>query len=350
MPNQFSNAVILTLALLSLTSSLSADPPSGIRYDNVGELNGAAFGALSTNESTMLRVLEHCGALSERLKIKTQVVKSRWLARNAKLQGLLPIFSERYGSSAPLMSNAARLAVAPAIALLMSNRHNCEVNIDKFDSGAFDIDSDPQIKIFLTESFKEFSVNGNPIEPIVVLCYEQFYGGDKVSAKSSCRRAAKRGGAYGLFLHGLMLSPSNSSDPIENANSRKFVEAAAKAGISDAQRILGSDYHKGFTGPVDLAQARYWYKKAIAQFDNIAPLYLGGIYIKGQGVNVDLKKGYAYAVLSARRGNSDALAVLSALADELELSEAARKSAEEQAKAIELDLRSKSPLFKGFTQ
>jgi hypothetical protein len=349
MPKLLSNSIILAVALLSSTPSLLAAQPSRVRYDNVGELMGAAFVDLSVQFDNVQHILRRCGANSKSVQAKSPAIIKAWQLRNAKLQGLLPVYTRIIGAPASLMSSTGRLTGKTAIdAALGANKNACDVLVGNINSGSFDIGTNPQIKIYLTESFKEFSVNGNPIEPIVVLCYEQFYGGDKVSAKSSCSRAAARGSAYGQFLHGLMLMPSNGTDPNEHSKAREFVIAAAIAGVTDAQRSIASDYHVGLTGPVDFARAKYWYEKAVAQFDRLAPVNLGGMYLQGQGVQIDVQKGYAYLALSANRGNANALPAMSKVEEYFFLSEVARKAGQEHAKSLELEFRSKSPLFRGF--
>lgn len=72
------------------------------------------------------------------------------------------------------------------------------------------------------------------------------------------------------------------------------------------------------------------------------------MYLQGNGVQIDVQKGYAYLILSANRGNANALPAMSKVEEHFSLSEAARKAGQEQAKSMELELRSKSPLFRGF--
>ena len=64
-------------------------------------------------------------------------------------------------------------------------------------------------------------------------------------------------------------------------------------GNSAAQFNLGVLYENGRGTPKDYAKANMWYRKAAAQGDGLAIGNLGMLYIRGDGVNVNLVAGVA---------------------------------------------------------
>ena len=58
--------------------------------------------------------------------------------------------------------------------------------------------------------------------------------------------------------------------------------------------------------PQNYAEAVRWYRKAAAQGNAYAQYYLGLCYQKGQGVEIDVPRAYAWFQLAADHGHEDA--------------------------------------------
>lgn len=72
----------------------------------------------------------------------------------------------------------------------------------------------------------------------------------------------------------------------------------AKNGHADAQNYVGEIFEKGLGQNVDYSTAALWYQKAAKQGHSRAQMNLGYLYEKGLGVEKDLKKALEYFRLS----------------------------------------------------
>jgi len=165
-------------------------------------------------------------------------------------------------------------------------------------------------------------------------CYKLFYSREFEAARPACAIAAGDGHAYGKYLLGVMHLRGLAGPKQEKAGMALIAEGA-EAGISDAQRDLGMGYRLGVGLPVDYERALYWYKKSAAANNYLAMSELAGMYLLGLGTKEDPERGYAYATLSADRGNEKAKLLLKQIDSSPEITEDFKKRAKKIRDEIE---------------
>lgn len=76
----------------------------------------------------------------------------------------------------------------------------------------------------------------------------------------------------------------------------------AESGDAEAQTALGGLYLTGTGVSVNLAEAVRWYRLAAEQGNPVAQLNLGDLYSRGSGVGRDLVQAYLWLSLAAAQG------------------------------------------------
>lgn len=76
----------------------------------------------------------------------------------------------------------------------------------------------------------------------------------------------------------------------------------AESGDAEAQTALGGLYLTGTGVALDLAEAARWFQLAAEQGDPVAQLNLGDFYSRGSGVGRDLVQAYLWLSLAATQG------------------------------------------------
>jgi uncharacterized protein len=153
-----------------------------------------------------------------------------------------------------------------------------------------------------------------------------------------CETAASDGHAYGKFLLGVM-KVKGLAGPKDEAAGIALIAEGAEANISDAQKALGMVYQLGHGVAVNYPKAIYWYKRSVVSNNLIAMLYLGGMYIYGQGVPIDLSRGYAYVSLAAERGNEKAKETIEVLNTLPEFTPEVKKRAEKIREKLSREIK-----------
>ena len=128
-------------------------------------------------------------------------------------------------------------------------------------------------------------------------------------------------GLVGVFaLASFNASLSRSVYAQEAAPSSAFiaeVRAKAEVGDAEAQEELGNMYYWGRGVPEDNAQARRWYRKAVASYrkaaeagDAPAQFNLGNMYYSGRGVPQNYATAVSWYRKAAQQGNAKAQTAL----------------------------------------
>lgn len=83
-------------------------------------------------------------------------------------------------------------------------------------------------------------------------------------------------------------------------------QVLASMGMSEAQRILGEVYEKGYGVERDMKQSVEWYRKAAQSGNVYAQMSLGHFYDQGIGVPLDKKQAVYWFTLAATNGDKAA--------------------------------------------
>jgi len=104
-----------------------------------------------------------------------------------------------------------------------------------------------------------------------------------------------------------------------NLEAKKYWELSAKKGSSAAQYNLGIFYENGWSVNKDTEKTLFYFNKNIKKnnsYKNVSLIGIARIYINGDGVKKNLKKGIKYYKLAAKRGNLRAIFELATMYDE----------------------------------
>lgn len=116
-----------------------------------------------------------------------------------------------------------------------------------------------------------------------------------------------------LFALGLPLSAqagfaegANAYNAKNYALALKEVTPLAKAGMADAQHLLGLMYYMGRGVVRDYAQAMTWHRKAALQGKADAQYVVGAMYYTGNAVPQDQKQAISWFRKAAEQGHAEA--------------------------------------------
>ncbi|MEO1702690.1 MAG: tetratricopeptide repeat protein [Pseudomonadota bacterium] len=136
---------------------------------------------------------------------------------------------------------------------------------------------------------------------------------DRKKAAGFIKRAADKEHASAQFNYGQLvrtLRPGTAGE----AEAIQYFESAAKAGIPDAQFLLGRVYLDGVLKAEDeLAQARGWFEKAARQNFTEAQVEYGVMLVDGIGGAKDVARGFGWILQAARAGSPQGQLIVSQL-------------------------------------
>jgi len=105
---------------------------------------------------------------------------------------------------------------------------------------------------------------------------------------------------------------SNGSSKIE------YIVESAKNGNADAQFKLAEMYKNGVDIEQDNSQSLFWYEKSAKNGNADAQAIMGLVYYFGVGsYDIDIKRAYAWASVSAKQGRENSNEVAEGYADDL---------------------------------
>ena len=127
--------------------------------------------------------------------------------------------------------------------------------------------------------------------------------GDRDRAFTLLERAADADHRLAQFNYAQMLT---SRDPTSAglARAADYYEKAARGGLADAQYAMARIYEAGTAGrPADDAEARRWLEAAATQNYDTAQIELGTWLVEGSHGERDPEQGFAWLMRAARAGN-----------------------------------------------
>ncbi|MDD9875931.1 MAG: tetratricopeptide repeat protein [Magnetovibrio sp.] len=123
---------------------------------------------------------------------------------------------------------------------------------------------------------------------------------------------------------------SDMATAIEAYDGGRFAEAvrawtrAARLGNTDAMTSLANMYMRGEDVRPDIRRGVAWYREAAARGDPVGQLNLGELYLSGLGVAKDRGRAYKWLALAGRAGNAWAADRAARLAGRMDAAERAR--------------------------
>lgn len=136
---------------------------------------------------------------------------------------------------------------------------------------------------------------------------EMYYKGNGVTqdyekAFKWFKKAGKKGDLKSLFYRGYMYHFGQGVSR-NNKKAAKWFTKAAKQGHLPSQLMLGGLYHYSTEGMKNDEEALKWYMRAAEQGEKTIQFLLAEMYLKGDGVPMDLISAYMWTSIATARVN-----------------------------------------------